>query len=246
MASAVVLTPTGTSSLTECGLIPAVLNAVGMDSDEFVAKLIGEDSLTAEEGTRIRSMLRFIAAQAVQILEGAIVTHSNALSAFHNLKGVEILTTRLSKEVVALQNGRVQRDKDQRDDPMDVEDSPEKMEVDDELGPPVTSGPHSSQRVLLFGVLTCLTVVFHQESTSSSVTTPAGSAQLRKPELTGAVMEIMDKEGGDLDEVAERVRQRTLQVREMIHEEYRKAQEEQGDDAIIEGEIVDGNGSSRS
>ena len=60
------------------------------------------------------------------------------------------------------------------------------------------------------------------------------------------VMEIMDEEGGDLDEVAERVRQRTLQVREMIHEEYRKAQEEQGDDAIIEGEIVDGNGSSRS
>ena len=60
------------------------------------------------------------------------------------------------------------------------------------------------------------------------------------------VMEIMDKEGGDLDEIAERVRQRTLQVREMIHEEYRQAQEEQGDDAIIEAEVVSGGGSSKS
>ncbi|KAL3909326.1 MAG: hypothetical protein SGILL_008129, partial [Bacillariaceae sp.] len=56
------------------------------------------------------------------------------------------------------------------------------------------------------------------------------------------VMEIMDKEGGDMDEVADRVRQRTLQVREMIHDEYRKTQAEQGDDAIIEAEIVEGSG----
>ena len=35
------------------------------------------------------------------------------------------------------------------------------------------------------------------------------------------VLEILDKEGGDLDEIAERVRNRTLQIRDMIHEEYR-------------------------
>ncbi|KAG7365375.1 hypothetical protein IV203_038578 [Nitzschia inconspicua] len=53
------------------------------------------------------------------------------------------------------------------------------------------------------------------------------------------VMEIMDKEGGDLDEVVERVRQRTMQVRAMIHEEYRKELAEKGDDSIIEAEVVE-------
>lgn len=57
------------------------------------------------------------------------------------------------------------------------------------------------------------------------------------------VMEIMDKEGGDLDEVAERVRSRTLQIREMIHDEYRKEMGSKGqhgsDDSIIEAEIVE-------
>ena len=38
------------------------------------------------------------------------------------------------------------------------------------------------------------------------------------------VLEIMDTEGGDLEEVASRVRRRTMEVRSLIHEEYRKKQ----------------------
>ena len=53
------------------------------------------------------------------------------------------------------------------------------------------------------------------------------------------VLEIMDKEGGDLDEVAERVRARTLQVREMIHEEYRKDATNKEDSSIIDAEVVE-------
>jgi hypothetical protein len=49
------------------------------------------------------------------------------------------------------------------------------------------------------------------------------------------VLEILDKEGGDLDEVAERVRNRTLQIRDMIHEEYRQ---ETDDFNTVEAEIV--------
>lgn len=51
------------------------------------------------------------------------------------------------------------------------------------------------------------------------------------------VMEIMDKEGGDLDEVAARVRARTMQIREMIHEEYRNGVQpnNHGDDDENEG-----------
>jgi len=59
------------------------------------------------------------------------------------------------------------------------------------------------------------------------------------------VMEIMDKEGGDLDEVAARVRARTLQIRELIHEEYRSGVSgtSQGRDTtngtMIEAEVVE-------
>lgn len=53
------------------------------------------------------------------------------------------------------------------------------------------------------------------------------------------VLEILDKEGGDLDEVAERVRARTLQVREMIHEEYRKEVSNNADPSVIDAEVVE-------
>jgi hypothetical protein len=59
------------------------------------------------------------------------------------------------------------------------------------------------------------------------------------------VMEIMDKEGGDLDEIAERVRNRTLQLREMIHEEYRKEMEKKGGGDVVEAEVVTGAGGKR-
>eukprot|EP00529_Nitzschia_sp_RCC80_P011458 CAMPEP_0113477650 /NCGR_PEP_ID=MMETSP0014_2-20120614/20317_1 /TAXON_ID=2857 /ORGANISM="Nitzschia sp." /LENGTH=613 /DNA_ID=CAMNT_0000370751 /DNA_START=80 /DNA_END=1922 /DNA_ORIENTATION=- /assembly_acc=CAM_ASM_000159 len=65
------------------------------------------------------------------------------------------------------------------------------------------------------------------------------------------VLEILDKEGGDLDEIAERVRNRTLQIRDMIHEEYRDEVQKsesssssgRSDDPsrnVVEAEIVGG------
>lgn len=59
------------------------------------------------------------------------------------------------------------------------------------------------------------------------------------------VLEILDTEGGDLDEVAERVRRRTMQIRELIHEEYRQGKapqfdgDEEHDDSIVEAEVID-------
>jgi hypothetical protein len=52
-------------------------------------------------------------------------------------------------------------------------------------------------------------------------------------------LDIMDKEGGDLDEIMQRVRQRTMQIRELIHEEYRKgnAPVVDGDEVIIGGTL---------
>jgi hypothetical protein len=41
------------------------------------------------------------------------------------------------------------------------------------------------------------------------------------------VIEIMNKEGGDLDEIIAHVRAKTLKIREMVHDEYRKSQQQQ-------------------
>ena len=186
LTSAIISTPSGTSSLTECGLIPALLNTVSIHCDESITKIMPESS-SASEMLRIQSLLRFIIAQAVQILEGAIVTHNNALSAFHNLKGVEVLTNRLSKEVLSVRDNKI-KSESKHECSIEAE---HKMDIDLTSSIPEVE-PRSSQRVLLFGIVTCLTVVFHQESTSSSISTPSGTVELQKPELTEALIEILD------------------------------------------------------
>jgi hypothetical protein len=49
----------------------------------------------SEEESYLVTLLQFISSQAIQILEGAIVTHNIALLAFHELKGVDILIQQL-------------------------------------------------------------------------------------------------------------------------------------------------------
>ena len=49
----------------------------------------------SEEESYLVTLLQFISSQAIQILEGAIVTHNSALLAFHELKGVDILIQQL-------------------------------------------------------------------------------------------------------------------------------------------------------
>jgi E3 ubiquitin-protein ligase HUWE1 len=184
LTSAVVSTPTGTSALTESGLIPGLLNTVSIDTDECIKRVFPESS-SEVDACRVRALLRFITAQAVQILEGSIVTHNSALSAFHNLKGVEVLTTRLSKEILIARSRRMRAESMEGVTGMEIDGKG----VDNF---DLETSPKASQRVLLFGIVTCLTVVFHQESTSSSVSAPSGAAELRKPELTAAVIEILD------------------------------------------------------
>lgn len=179
LTSAVVSTQSGTAALTECGLIPALLATVTIDHEDIFEKS-GLDAVTSEDANRMRALFRFISAQAVQIIEGAIVTQTNALTAFHDMNGVEVLTKRLSQEILATTTKPLSL----------AATGAVAMDIDTEgQEPPL----HCSQRVLLFSIVTCLTVVFHQESTSSSsVITPSGAAQLRKPDLTAALICILD------------------------------------------------------
>lgn len=185
LAAAVVATPSGTSALTDCGLIPTLLSTVAIDAEKL------EDS-EMSVSQRIGSLLRFVTAQAVQILEGAIVTHNNALSAFHDLEGVEVLTGRLSKEISLFSTRSAGFKSEPDTEASEPSDTDAACQMDVDLSATTENQMQSSHRVLLFSIVTCLTVVFHQESTSSSATTPSGAAELRKPLVTNALIEIIE------------------------------------------------------
>jgi len=184
LTSVVVTTPSGTSALTDCGLIPALLATVAMDTDTVVEQLLHNFApATERELHQVKVLLRFVTAQSIQILDATVVTHGNAMTAFHDLEGVDVLTTRLSVEI-----GKISKSNTKTDTDADA------MEIDNAQQSPT---PYRclcpSQRVLLYSIVTCLTAVFHQESqASTTATTSTGGAQLRKKELTEAFIQIMD------------------------------------------------------
>ena len=202
LTMAVASTPTGTAALTESGMVPALLSLVALDTNVAVQGLLLSLSSCKDEKTDddnnnnhalmthewIAAQLRFVTAQAVQILEGMIVAQGNAAAAFHDLEGVPLLTERLAREMKQQQQ--------QPKNKLGTTTTTTKMMMPEE------SSPSPSQRVLLFSLVTCLTVVFHQESSSSSPTTPGGassstltaaqgSSQLKQPALAMAVSTIL-------------------------------------------------------
>lgn len=185
LTSAIVSAPSGTAALTDCGIIPALLSTVALNSKALPNVLTGLNvNLTTVDQCRIHAQIRFVASQAIQIIEGAIVTHSNASSAFHDLNGVDILVARLQEEMIQAKQEY---------------ESLGLMEIEDNTST-VKRKLVASRRVLVFSILNCLTVVFHQESTTSAQT-PSSGSQLRKPELTFALTEVIkhiDSYGGVL------------------------------------------------
>ena len=180
LTSAVIAVPSGTSALTDCGIIPALVSTIALDSQ--MAKNSNNQSpfVEANEESYSDSLLKFISAQAIQILEGAIVTHTNALSAFHELKGVDVLVQRLSSEVEIIRKNSSSGDSD--------------VVMEDIHGGTKDEKPRlqGAQRVLLFSAVNCLTVVFHSHDAGANAAAPPGGAQLRKPELMTVILDIMN------------------------------------------------------
>ena len=100
LTSSVISIPSGTASLTDCGIVPALVSTIALDG-QMARRLLPGDKVDGTDNSESysSSLLKFISVQAIQILEGAIVTHNSALSAFHELKGVDILIQRLGIEV---------------------------------------------------------------------------------------------------------------------------------------------------
>jgi hypothetical protein len=155
LTSAVASVSAGTLSLTECGIIPALLNTISLES-AWIDK--GPPS-SSDYSSYVESSLTFVVAQVVQILEVAVAIHSSALAVFYDAKGVELLVKRISLEVQKICR---------RDVPG----------IDVEMNDATTAGENSrtmirtnlnaSKRSLLFSLVNCLTVVFHQQDHMSS------------------------------------------------------------------------------
>jgi len=180
LTSTVISVPSGTSALTDCGIIPALVSTIALDS-QMTKNSNNSPSMEANEESYSSSLLKFITAQAIQILEGAIVTHTNALSAFHELKGVDVLVQRLSSEVENIRKNSSAGDSDVvMEDVQGTKDENPRLQ--------------GAQRVLLFSAVNCLTVVFHSQDAraGANAAAPPGGALLRKPELMSVILDIMN------------------------------------------------------
>ena len=213
LTSTVVSIPTGTSALTDCGLIPALIQTVSRDFEaaQSVRQGNAKSPFTnpgEKEGRGTAyadGLLKFISAQAVQILEAAIVTHNSALVAFHELEGVDLLVKRLDFEVDQIkESGNETPSSVGTEGDVEMEDAKSQDgDNDGSIDSSSSARPLSaSRRLLLFSLMNCLTVVFHQQENSSSASiTPTSAAQLRKPELTNVIIDILgyvDEYGGVL------------------------------------------------
>lgn len=176
LTSSVVSVPSDTAALTDCGLIQALISTIALDTH------VAEDETIIGKETYCSSLLRFITAQAIQILEGAIVTQTSALTAFHELHGVELLISRLAQEIKRIQLETEKAATEYRGaEPMDIDNQPSQQ-----------SKPlRAARRVLLFSILNCLTIVFHQHETVTA-STPSSGTYLRKPDLTNSPIKILD------------------------------------------------------
>ena len=205
LTSAVVSVPSGTAALTDCGIIPALVSTIALDSQIAQKTTIHESPFyDASKGSSEESysdcLLKFISAQAIQILEGAIVTHNNALAAFHELHGVDILVQRLNVEVKKVHSSppsiSEEKDSDVTMEDAGVPPTGESTKTNESTSISKSRSRHNLQaarRVLLFSAVNCLTVVFHQHETGAvGSVVPSGGAQLRKPELLHVLMDIMD------------------------------------------------------
>jgi E3 ubiquitin-protein ligase HUWE1 len=174
LTSAVVATPAGTSALVDCGIIPTLLTTVSVDPVHTLKEL------GVENDVRISCMLRYVISQAVQLLEGAFVTHGNALLTFHELSGLDVVMKVLSREIEFTGVPIISY--------VDPDGNSEMVLVENSVR------IRSSQQVLLFTLLTCLNVVFQPESTSAAMsgTTLPGGAEIRKPVLKKALIAILD------------------------------------------------------
>lgn len=170
-ATSIISSTSGTPALTDCGLVPAIVNNIILSTR--LAQLDMKNAVeNVSNGLTPRNMLRFITSLSVQVLEGAIVIHNPALLAFHELKSVDLLTSLLYAEFRTTLT---------------------QSEMNDDDRAETCQRLQASQRVILYSILNCLTIVLHHQETNSRSSTPNISATdvLKKPEMIEVIKNVL-------------------------------------------------------
>lgn len=142
----------------------------------------------------VESSLTFIVAQVVQILEVAVAINANALAVFYDSKGVELLVKRISLEVHKIRN------LDMNEVGVEMSDT---TKTNEQHGLIIRSKLKASKRSLLFSLVNCRTVVFHQQDhmSSSKPSRPTGFRHLQNVAFSESILDIfqnVDSYGGIL------------------------------------------------
>merc|ERR1711971_1333285 len=99
LATSIIFIATSTSSLTDSGLVPALVSTIAQSAqvvcDPNFKPFDGKD---AKEQSYCSTQLRFITSQSIQLLETAVTAHNPTMAAFHDLKVVDLLVNLLEKE----------------------------------------------------------------------------------------------------------------------------------------------------
>jgi hypothetical protein len=189
LTAAVASVSSGTASLTECGIIPALLNTMTLESVRNDKQRMLFKNLN--HTPYIESTLKFIVAQAIQVLEVAVAMHSNALAVFYELNGVELLVRRITAEVDNAGQFSVDSKHDkEHDTDAEMNDVSSICNTSPKLS---CRKLKASKRSLLFSLFNCLTVVFHQQehTPASNSSRSAGSHHLKDMAFVRSIMDIV-------------------------------------------------------
>jgi len=179
LVCAVVMSQQGAVALTECGLVPALLNVLRapMGSTE------PPPTSTRAYPWGYQARRTYVIAYASYILETVIMSTNVALNTFREINAATFIVQRVHDEVEAL-----------RQESSDM--------VVDEPSPSLGSGKKSGQdtslreaspstKVLIYSLLTLLTVAFQSQGGQHIQGSSEGSQHLRSPALTKVLIDIM-------------------------------------------------------
>lgn len=177
----------GATALTECGLVPALLNLLRVREMEKGGAGGGEASCCKRA---------LIVSQGIHILETLLRQSSAAVTTFREIGGGGLVVARLHEEIISLRISKEEEEARMVLDESSVEGGDEMSEeARGKMKATATQGhylrpPSPSVKVLIYALLRLLNVAFRGHGGAHMQGTLEGSQHLRAPALTETLHDL--------------------------------------------------------